>query len=182
MSLGYGILGFLNYAPMSGYELAKAFGASLNFFWHAQNSQIYLELKKLEKMDYISGNTVVQESRPNKRIFTVTETGKKVFLEWLIQENGEEVTQFKSGFLMKVFFGGNLTPEQSIAMLRQFKADCESYMRKMESIPTSIEDYGANKENYQKIFWEFTADFGYCFIRTCIDWAGRCIARLEGLK
>ncbi len=182
MSLGYGILGFLHYAPMSGYELAKAFGASLNFFWHAQNSQIYLELKKLEKMGYITGNTVVQESRPSKRVFTVTETGKNAFLEWLLQENREETTQFKSAFLMKVFFGGNLTLEQSTAMLGQFKADCESYMRKMESVPMSIENYGANKEDYQILFWEFTADFGYCFIKTCIAWAERCIARLEELK
>ncbi len=49
MSLGFGILGFLNYAPMSGYDLAKAFESSLQFFWHAQKNYIYLELKKLEQ-------------------------------------------------------------------------------------------------------------------------------------
>lgn len=43
MSLAFGILGFLNYAPMSGYDLVRAFDSSLQFFWHAQNSHIYLE-------------------------------------------------------------------------------------------------------------------------------------------
>lgn len=32
MSLGFGILGFLNYGPMSGYDLVKAFESSLQFF------------------------------------------------------------------------------------------------------------------------------------------------------
>ncbi len=49
MSLGFGILGFLNYGPMSGYDLVKAFESSLQFFWHAQSSHIYLELKKTGK-------------------------------------------------------------------------------------------------------------------------------------
>lgn len=45
MSLAFGILGFLNLGPMSGYNLVKAFESLLQFFWHAQNSHIYLELK-----------------------------------------------------------------------------------------------------------------------------------------
>lgn len=44
MGLQHGILGFLNYGPCSGYELAKAFHSSVQFFWPAQTSQIYLTL------------------------------------------------------------------------------------------------------------------------------------------
>ena len=44
MSLTYGILGFLSYGSMTGYDLAKAFSCSVNFFWNAQTSQIYREL------------------------------------------------------------------------------------------------------------------------------------------
>lgn len=182
MSLGFGILGFLNYGPMSGYDLVKAFGSSLDFFWHAQNSHIYLELKKLEKQNFICGETVIQSDRPNKRIFSITDTGRKEFMNWLAEGSGEDDIHFKSAFLMKVFFGGNLTPAQSADMLRQFKKDCESYLQKMGSIPGSIEAYGSNKESYQTIYWQFTADFGYSFVKTCIEWAGRCIERLETIK
>ena len=48
MSLTYGILGFLSYGSMTGYDLAKAFGCSVNFFWNAQTSQIYRELGRME--------------------------------------------------------------------------------------------------------------------------------------
>lgn len=179
MDLAFGILGFLSYAPMSGYDLAKAFDSSLKFFWRAQNSQIYLELKKLKKLGYVSDQMVVQSERPNKRLFSVTEEGRRAFLEWLAQGGGEEATQFKSAFLMKIFFGGNLPPAQSAAILGQFKKDCEAYLNRMDSVPESIERYGANKNAYQTLYWQFTADFGFRFIKLCIEWADDCIKRLK---
>ncbi|RKI30415.1 PadR family transcriptional regulator [bacterium 1xD8-6] len=182
MSLGFGILGFLNYGPMSGYDLVKAFESSLQFFWHAQNSQIYLELKKLEKKGYIDGETVIQSDRPNKKIFSITEAGKRAFMDWLAKGAEEDATHFKSAFLMKVFFGGNMPPAQSADMLRKFKADCETYLEKMGETPDSIGKYGSNKEKYQTLYWQFTVDFGYCFIKTCIEWAARCIQKLENLE
>lgn len=83
---------------------------------------------------------------------------------------------------MKVFFSGNMTPAQSIDMLRKFKADCETYLDRMGSTPESIENYGSNKQAYQTMYWQFTVEFGYCFIKTCIDWSGRCIQRLEQIN
>lgn len=182
MSLAYGILGFLNYGPMSGYDLAKAFESSLDFFWHAQSSQVYLELKKLEKQGCICGHTVIQKERPNKRVFSITETGRTRFMDWLAEEDGEDATHFKSAFLMKIFFSGNRTPEQSALLLKKFRADCGAYLEKMGSIPESMKKYGSGKEAYQTLYWQFTADFGYSFIKTCIEWAGRCIAALEELE
>lgn len=182
MSLAFGILGFLNYGPMSGYDLVKAFESSLEFFWHAQNSHIYLELKKLEKNGYIRGETVVQSGRPNKKMFSITDNGRKAFMDWLADGSGEDATHFKSAFLMKVFFGGNLTPAQSADLLKRFKTDCETYLQKMDSIPGSIQNYGSNKASYQTIYWQFTADFGYSFIKTCIEWAERCMEKLEEMK
>lgn len=182
MSLGYGILGFLNYGRMSGYDIVKAFDSSLKFFWHAQNSHIYLELKKLEKKGYISGETVVQNDRPNKRLFTITDEGRKAFMDWLAEDVGKESVQFKSAFMMKVFFGGSLPPAQGIEILKSFRKDCMDYLESMSAIPDSISAYGANKESCQSLYWAMTADFGYSFINTCIDWAGRCIEKLEKLN
>lgn len=179
MSLSFGILGFLNYGPMSGYDLIKAFESSLQFFWHAQSSHIYLELKKLEKKGYIAGETIIQSDRPNKKIFSITETGKQAFMNWLAEGAGENATQFKSAFLMKVFFSGNMPPAQSAAMLKNFKTDCETYLQKMGSTSESIENYGSNKETYQTLYWQFTVDFGYGFIKSCIEWADRCIQKLD---
>lgn len=182
MSLGCGILGLLNYGPMSGYELAKAFGSSLRFFWYAQTSHVYLELKKLERKGLVTGKTVLQSDRPNKRVFTITEEGRNVFLKWLAEPVGEETTKMKSAFLMKVFFSGNRSPKESAAMLRQFEKDCEEFIAGMGAVPGSIENYGRNKETYQTLYWQFVADFGLAYFQTCIDWARRCAEKLEGLE
>lgn len=59
----------------SGYQLAKAFDIGVANFWHALPQQLYAELAKLEKEGLIAGRQVVQEARPNKRMFRVTEAG-----------------------------------------------------------------------------------------------------------
>ncbi|MCM1124641.1 MAG: PadR family transcriptional regulator [Eubacterium sp.] len=181
MSLGFGILGLLNYAPMSGYDIVKAFDSSLQFFWHVQKSHIYLELKKLEKEGHICGEMVIQSDRPNKKIFSITETGKKEFMDWLAKGADENIIQFKNVFLMKIFFGGNMSPAQSIEILKKYKADCEGYLKSMGSAPESIEEYGFDMETYQTMYWQFTVDYGYGFIKNCIEWAGRCIQKLESI-
>lgn len=66
MSLQHGILGFLNYGPCSGYELAKAFHSSVQFFWPAQTSQIYLTLGKLESVGLVTHETVIQTGSRTK--------------------------------------------------------------------------------------------------------------------
>ncbi len=180
-SLGFGILGFLNYAPMTGYELTKAFGESVDFFWHAQNSQIYLELKSLEIKGYATGEIVAQSTRPNKRVYSITESGREEFLRWLAEPPGMETVQFKNTFLVKLFFGGNLSPAQSAANLKEFKGICESYLQGMETIPGSIQLYGNEVPSGQSCYWGLTADFGYSYIKMCIEWAERSIRKLEEL-
>ncbi|MGR8008565.1 PadR family transcriptional regulator [Streptomyces hypolithicus] len=59
----------------SGYQLAKAFDIGVANFWHALPQQLYAELAKLEQEGLVAGTEVVQESRPNKRLFRVTDAG-----------------------------------------------------------------------------------------------------------
>ncbi|GAA1548207.1 PadR family transcriptional regulator [Streptomyces albidochromogenes] len=63
----------------SGYQLAKAFDIGVANFWHALPQQLYAELAKLEKEGLVAGRHVVQETRPNKRMFRVTRAGLAEF-------------------------------------------------------------------------------------------------------
>lgn len=181
MSLSHGILGFLSYGSMTGYDLSKAFSSSVKFFWYAQTSHIYLELGKLEQKNFVICERIMQTEKPNKKLYSITDSGKNEFLRWLSLENKEFAKGGKNAFLMKVFFGGNNTPGESISMLRHFSDDCKSYLTEMRGVPQSIQSYGELVEPYQTLYWGFAADFGHSYIRMCIDWAERCIGRLEGL-
>lgn len=181
MSLSHGILGFLTYGEMSGYDLAKAFGSSLDFFWHAQTSHIYLELKKLEQSGFVAGRLIQQQEKPNKKLYHLTEAGQQEFFRWLGEADNGFTREFKSSFLMKVFFSGSVPPAQSVAMLQGFIAGCEAYLAQLAQTPQTIREYGRQVEPYQALYWELTADFGHGFMELCIAWARRCIARLEAL-
>jgi len=182
MSLSHSILGFLSYGSMTGYDLAKAFGSSVKFFWYAQTSHIYLELSKLEQKEFVTCEVVVQTEKPSKKLYSITERGKNEFFRWLSSDNHEFSKGIKNAFLMKVFFSGCNPPEQCIAMLKNFSHDCSKYLNEMNDIPGSIEQYGKLVNPYEKIYWGLAADFGYGYIRMCMDWADRCIKKLEEIK
>lgn len=179
MSLSHGILGFLSYGSMTGYDLSKAFDSSVKFFWYAQASHIYLELGKLEKKGFVTCEHIMQTEKPNKKLYTITDSGKQEFLSWLSLEHNEFSKGMKHAFLMKVFFCGNKTPQESVLMLKRFQTDCQAYLLEMQAIPQSIAHYGELVEPYQALYWQFTADFGHSYLQMCFDWAERCIAKLE---
>lgn len=75
MALRHAVLAALLDGEYSGYQLAKAFDVGVANFWHALPQQLYAELAKLEREGLVSGRQVVQETRPNKRLFRVTDAG-----------------------------------------------------------------------------------------------------------
>ncbi|MEU5210380.1 PadR family transcriptional regulator [Streptomyces sp. NPDC020742] len=75
MALRHAVLAALLDGEYSGYQLAKAFDAGVAHFWHALPQQLYAELTRLEAAGLVTGREVVQETRPNKRLFQVTDAG-----------------------------------------------------------------------------------------------------------
>ncbi|MFJ4473596.1 PadR family transcriptional regulator [Streptomyces sp. SID1034] len=76
MALRHAVLAALLDGEYSGYQLAKAFDIGVANFWYALPQQLYAELTKLEKDGLVAGRQVVQETRPNKRLFHVTDAGR----------------------------------------------------------------------------------------------------------
>jgi len=82
LALGDAILACLTERPMTGYELAKTFDASLGFFWKADHQQIYRELARLRDRGQIQGREVVQSGKPNKLVYTLTTEGRAALRHW----------------------------------------------------------------------------------------------------
>lgn len=75
MALRHAVLAALLDEELSGYQLTKAFDMGVANFWHALPQQLYAELAKLEQDGLITGREVIQDARPNKRLFQVTGAG-----------------------------------------------------------------------------------------------------------
>jgi DNA-binding PadR family transcriptional regulator len=115
MSLSYAILSALVSDSSSGYDLAKRFNPSLEgsvgFFWSASFQQIYRELNRLEEKKWLQAQSVQQENRPDKRLYTVTSLGKQQLCQWIAES--EEMAVIKDELLVKLY-AGYLVSDQTI--------------------------------------------------------------------
>lgn len=180
MSLKHGLLGLLNYSAMTGYELGKAFQDSLSFFWQAQPSQIYRELNKLEEQGHLSSIIEYQTDKPNKRIYSITESGKAELVEWLAQSNPNELMATRSEVLMRLFFSAAKKPEDALTDLKKVEAVYKSYAAQLMQLNQVIDSYKAIvQSDMDALYWDLTADFGYAYANMCSEWAERCVKRLE---
>ena len=107
MSLQYGILGLLNYAPMTGYNLKKLFDESVNNIWEASLSQIYRELGTLEKNGLVTSQIEQQDDRPDKKIYSISEEGKIAFSEWLVNFSDKFISPKRDEFMLRIFLEHN---------------------------------------------------------------------------
>ena len=115
--LKHAILGFLKYRPRTGYEIKQTMDKSTGHFWHAKQSQIYTTLKKLEEDGLVISHPEPQESRPDRRVYIVSETGQEELKAWLSQ-TVTKIDKSKVILLLKLFFSGKEDKETILAQLR----------------------------------------------------------------
>lgn len=176
--LKHGILGLLNYHPMTGYEIMRVFRDSLHFFWSAQTSQIYRELQTLEAKGWVSKEPVPQQSKPDKNVYAITQEGREELLCWL--SDGEPVLNSRSQILMKVFFLGERSREENLRYFEDLKEYCGIFLQGLDLAQERISQYrGLIDDPGRAAYWEMTVDFGRRNMRMHIDWAQSCIDRLK---
>jgi DNA-binding PadR family transcriptional regulator len=169
MAIAHAILVSLVESPASGYDLGKQFDdASVGFFWKATHQQIYRELTKLEEQGWITAEVIAQESRPDKKIYTVTELGKQQLVEWMAQPS--EPTAIKDELLVKVF-AGYLVPEKT--MLEELKRHRHLHQEKLGIYQDMEQRYFQNPQALAQ-----EAKFRYLTLRKGIryesDWIAWC--------
>ncbi|MFC0335861.1 helix-turn-helix transcriptional regulator [Paenibacillus sepulcri] len=97
------ILGLLHRQPLSGYEIKQMLEMPLSFFFDASFGTIYPTLAKLEAQGFIIKENVIQDGRPNKNVYSLTDAGRQQFQAFL--ESPMEKDSFRSDFLVRMFFG-----------------------------------------------------------------------------
>lgn len=79
------LLGFLLQGPQHGYQLHQLISdpAGMGLIWNLKQSQLYALLSKLEADGSVSSTLHHQEPHPPRKVFALTESGRKVFYNWL---------------------------------------------------------------------------------------------------
>jgi DNA-binding PadR family transcriptional regulator len=83
VALPHAILVSLCEQSGSGYELAHRFDRSIGYFWSATHQQIYRTLRAMEDDGWVSATLVVQRGRPDKKVYTVSDTGRAELAHWI---------------------------------------------------------------------------------------------------
>lgn len=114
------VLALLSFAPMSGYQLARAADRSISRFWPISKPQVYAELERLEGRGLVEGVEVAQDKLPDKRVFRLTPAGERALDSWAA--DGEvEPSRFRIPFLVKTLVGHRVSSER----MRRLLDECE---------------------------------------------------------
>ncbi|MFE5286918.1 PadR family transcriptional regulator [Nocardia sp. NPDC056611] len=85
MALEHALLVSLTERASSGYDLAQRFDKSIGFFWHATHQQIYRVLKRMDEQGWVIAETVPQDGRPDKKVYTVSDAGRDELIRWIAE-------------------------------------------------------------------------------------------------
>lgn len=166
------ILGILRNKPRTGYEINDILQNQISYFYDGTYGMIYPTLKKLEKEGKVKRETVIQEDKPNKNIFSITDEGKEELKEYLESNKIEEV--FKSDFLMKLFFGDDYLSKQKVIELIKSEIKVkEDQIKRLEDSLEHWEVQGIN--NLQKI----TVGYGLTEYRAVVKYLKEQLKKLE---
>ena len=82
----YPLLALLSRAPAHGYELKQEFEDHFGAARAAVNiGQVYSTLQRLERDGLVASKQVDQAARPAKRVYTISEQGRRVLDKWLAE-------------------------------------------------------------------------------------------------
>lgn len=178
MALDYAILGFLNYGPLSGYDLKKVFDNSVRHFWPADQSQIYRTLARLEDKGLVEQQVFRGVDRPDRKEYRITPAGQEALHTWLLSPLPSQAVRIAA--LVQVFFAGQLTDEQALALFERLAAEARATLAVFDQIPSPVvagdAAQGAPRERF---FWQLTLDYGQMSTRMDLAWLETVIARLK---
>jgi DNA-binding PadR family transcriptional regulator len=122
----WAVLGMLSFEQeLSGYDIKKWADWSLKlFYWSPSFSQIYGELKRLEKHGYVTSRTVMQDDVRGKRVYAITDAGREAVRNWA-RTAPVEVPVLKHGVLLRVWLGHLTEPKRLREIVAEHRDNSE---------------------------------------------------------
>src|SRR4051794_24017606 len=105
LTMEYALLGFLRDEPMHAYEMYQKLheAEALGLVWRIKQSQLYALLARLEEIGYLTTVTAPQETRPARKMMSMSPEGREAFETWRETpvHHGRDLRQ---EFLAKLYF------------------------------------------------------------------------------
>lgn len=133
LSTEFALLGFLRRQSMHGYEIHQQLSdaTGLGLVWRLKQSQLYALLAKLEREGYVTTTVEYQDTRPPRKMFELTEAGRRAFLEW-VERPVPQGRKLRLDFLAKFYFAQLEGPDVALRLIEGQRATCRDWLRQQE--------------------------------------------------
>jgi DNA-binding PadR family transcriptional regulator len=164
------LLALLAKEPAHGYELKQALEQTFGAAYPQLNiGQVYVTLGRLEQNGLIRGQDVSQESRPNKRVYEITEAGREALAQWFAEPT--EGPRVRDEFFMKLV----LAPATGVAdRLALINAQRRHYLNLMRGLSRL-----AAAEDRDNRVAHLLIEGAMLHLQADLDWLERCQEELE---
>jgi DNA-binding PadR family transcriptional regulator len=150
-------LGMLTRGEASGYDLKKSFESSFAHCFAAGFGSIYPALASLADQGLVSCQEVVQEGKPDRKVYRITEDGMQHLLREL--DNPAPTHKIRSEFLVTMCFAHLMAPEQVQQVLDSRIEDAERNLHLIDEFENSCDEEWP-------VGVRFSLDFGRAMLRT----------------
>ena len=180
-TLKYALLGLINRAPITGYDIMKEFESQVMAnFWYAKHSQVYPELKRLTEEGLIEYKVVIQGEKLEKKLYSITEKGKEEFKNWLVLDEPIGSTP-KDVFRLRTYFTDFMDAKD---FERELEYQREEHQLKLNALTESMKAYNYECPKYG------TPEFGDYSVLLCaimrenfyIKWLNICMDNAKNSK
>ncbi|MDW8809098.1 PadR family transcriptional regulator [Streptomyces scabiei] len=181
MALRNAVMAALLEGEASGYDLAKAFDATVANFWMSTPQQLYRELDRMETDGLVTARVVEQERRPDKRLFSLTEAGREAVRAYTTEPLGKPAV-IRDELLVKVqcLDAGDLDAVRAAVIERMDWATAK--LARYERLRLRLLD-GRSEEAYfaeaERIGPYLTLLRGMSFERDNLQWGDMALRRLD---
>lgn len=135
----YAVLGLIDEAPASGYDLATFADQALGYFWPVSRTLAYRELARLEELGWVEATAIAQARYPDKRVWSITPEGREALTAWLSRPAGAG-SVFRSAFLLKFMFGIRMEPDTMAALLADYRESLQTTATDLRAVIDVLED------------------------------------------
>ncbi|MDR3472786.1 MAG: PadR family transcriptional regulator [Devosia sp.] len=126
-------LAILYEGEATGYEIRKlSVEGDYSYFIDASFGSIYPALAKLEAESLVSSHVEQQEGKPAKKIYVITEAGRRAFIASLFDRLGED--EYRSEFLLFARFASELPASLVEARLKERLASVKASVAELDGL------------------------------------------------
>jgi PadR family transcriptional regulator AphA len=128
-------LGALTEGDKSGYEIKRCFEEAFSHFFVAGYGSIYPALADLSRTGLVTCESVEQEGRPDKKVYSLTSAGERLLVDELLVTRPRH--KVRSEFLVLMYFAHLLPPTRLVALIDERIAEWELTLAEIDACATS---------------------------------------------